>query len=116
MMEATLLDVLDDWQWESAWGWDFPAMAMTATRVGRPDLAVDALLMDTPKNTYSPVGHNPQFGGPLPLYNAANGGLLAAVSLMAAGWDATGAAGADRPGFPRDGTWQVRHEGFTVWP
>lgn len=116
VMEATLLDVLGDWKWESAWGWDFPAMAMTATRVGRPDLAVDALLMDTAKNTYSPVGHNPQFGSPLPLYNAANGGLLAAVSLMAAGWDSTEAAGTDCPGFPRDGTWQVRHEGFMVWP
>ncbi|MGW0578429.1 hypothetical protein ACWD25_21225 [Streptomyces sp. NPDC002920] len=45
----------------------------------------------------------------------ANGGLLAAVSLMAAGWDSTD-AGTDCPGFPRDGGWQVRHEGFTVWP
>lgn len=116
VMEATLLDVLDDWQWDSAWGWDFPAMAMTATRVGRPDLAVDALLMGTPKNTYSAVGHNPQFGSPLPLYNAANGGLLADVSLMAAGWESADAVGTDCPGFPSDGSWQVRHEGFTVWP
>ncbi|MFI1335266.1 hypothetical protein ACH4U7_35175 [Streptomyces sp. NPDC020845] len=113
VMEATLLDVLDDWKWDSAWGWDFPTMAMTATRVGRPDLAVDALLMDTPKNTYTAVGHNPQFGSLLPLYNSANGGLLAAVSLMAAGWDT---ADTDCPGFPRDGSWQVQHEGFTVWP
>ncbi|MFI6374388.1 hypothetical protein [Streptomyces sp. NPDC050546] len=113
VMEATLLDVLGDWQWDSAWGWDFPVMAMTATRVGRPDLAVDALLMDTPKNAYLAVGHNPQFGSLLPLYNSANGGLLAAVSLMAAGWDS---AGTDCPGFPRDGSWQVHHEGFTVWP
>jgi hypothetical protein len=112
-MEATLLNVLADWKWESAWGWDFPVMAMTATRVGRPDLAVDALLMETPRNTYSAVGHNPQFGSLLPLYNPANGGLLAAVSLMAAGWDR---AGRDFDGFPRDGSWQVQHEGFTVWP
>ncbi|MER6960108.1 hypothetical protein [Streptomyces sp. NPDC000618] len=112
-MEATLVDVLDDWQWDTAWGWDFPAMAMTATRVGRPDLAVDALLRDTPRNTYSAVGHNPQFGSLLPLYNPANGGLLAAVSLMAAGWDS---ADADCPGFPRDGSWHVRHEGFIRWP
>jgi hypothetical protein len=113
VMEATLLDVLDDWQWDTAWGWDFPVMAMTATRVGRPDLAVDALLMDTPKNAYSAVGHNPQFGSLLPLYNSANGGLLAAVSLMAAGWES---ADNDCPGFPRDGSWQVQHEGFTLWP
>ena len=38
----------DDWQWPSAWGWDFPVMAMTATRVGRPDLAVEALLEGGP--------------------------------------------------------------------
>ncbi|MEU1515125.1 hypothetical protein ABZ490_23760 [Streptomyces sp. NPDC005811] len=113
VMEATLVDVLGDWKWDSAWGWDFPVMAMTATRVGRPDLAVDALLMDTPKNAYSVVGHNPQIGALLPLYNPANGGLLAAVSLMVAGWDG---ADADCPGFPRDGGWQVRHEGLTVWP
>ncbi|MFJ8021476.1 hypothetical protein [Streptomyces sp. NPDC096311] len=119
VMEATLLDVLADWEWESAWGWDFPVLAMTATRVGRPDLAVDALLMDTAKNTYSAVGHNPQLGSALPLYNPANGGLLAAVSLMAAGWDATGTGNPDSrdlPGFPHDGSWQVRHEGFTLWP
>ncbi|MET8978054.1 hypothetical protein ABZX85_20815 [Streptomyces sp. NPDC004539] len=113
VMAATLLDVLDDWQWETAWGWDFPVLAMTATRLGRPELAVDALLMDTAKNTYSAVGHNPQFGSLLPLYNSANGGLLAAVSLMAAGWEG---AGTDSPGFPADGSWRVRHEGFTVWP
>ncbi|GAA1614808.1 hypothetical protein [Actinoplanes couchii] len=113
VMAATLVDVLDDWDWDSAWGWDFPAMAMTATRVGRPDLAVDALLADRVKNRYLPTGHCPQMGSLLPLYLPANGGLLAAVSLMAAGWD-----GADRdiPGFPADGTWTVRHEGFRAWP
>ncbi|MEE1800689.1 hypothetical protein PUR57_18765 [Streptomyces sp. JV176] len=112
-MEATLLDVRDHWEWDSAWGWDFPAMAMTATRVGRPDLAVDALLMDTPKNRYLATGHCPQMGSVLPVYLPANGGLLAAVSLMTAGWEG---ADADCPGFPDDGGWSVRHEGFTVWP
>jgi hypothetical protein len=113
VMHATLLDVRDDWDWNSAWGWDFPVMAMTAARVGRPDLAVDALLMDTPKNGYLPTGHNPQMGGVLPLYLPGNGGLLAAVSLMAAGWDG---CDDDCPGFPGDGRWTVRHEGFIRWP
>ncbi|XVQ15495.1 hypothetical protein ACQP1W_24075 [Spirillospora sp. CA-255316] len=112
-MEATLLDVRDSWDWNTAWGWDFPVMAMTATRVGRPDLAVDALLMDGPKNGYLPTGHSPQIGSLLPIYLPANGALLAAVSLMAAGWEG---AGTDCPGFPDDGTWTVRHEGFTAWP
>ena len=112
-MEATLLDVRDTWEWNTAWGWDFPAMAMTATRLDRPDLAVSALLADSPKNTCLPTGHHPQIGSLLPVYLPANGGLLAAVSLMAAGWDG---AGTDLPGFPKDGTWTVRHEGFTRWP
>ena len=110
---ATLLDIRDNWAWDTAWGWDFPAMAMTATRIGRPDLAVDSLLMDTAKNQYLPTGHSPQIGSLLPIYLPANGGLLAAVSLMAAGWDGTDT---DSPGFPRDGRWSVRHEGFTPWP
>ncbi|MBZ3905491.1 hypothetical protein [Streptomyces griseiscabiei] len=112
VMAATLQDVRADWEWNSAWGWDFPVMAMTATRVGRPDLAVDALLMRTPKNHYLPTGHAPQIGSFLPIYLPSNGALLAAVSLMAGGWD-----GADRdcPGFPAEG-WTVRHEGFTPWP
>ncbi|WP_194903925.1 hypothetical protein [Catenulispora rubra] len=113
VMEATLLDVRANWDWDSAWGWDFPAMAMTATRIGRPDLAVDALLMDSPKNQYLTTGHCPQMGSLLPIYLPANGGLLAAVSLMAAGWDG---ADTDCPGFPANGTWSVQHEGFVPWP
>ncbi|GGX30899.1 hypothetical protein [Streptomyces lomondensis] len=112
-MEATLLDVRDDWDWNSAWGWDFPVMAMTATRLGRPDLAIDMLLTDTPKNQYAPTGHTPQIGSLLPIYLPAGGALLAAVSLMVAGWDG---AGDDVPGFPKDGSWTIRHEGFTPWP
>jgi hypothetical protein len=32
---------------------------------------------------------------------------------MAAGWEDIDA---DCPGFPADGSWTVRHEGFTAWP
>ncbi|MEV6158291.1 hypothetical protein AB0L53_48945 [Nonomuraea sp. NPDC052129] len=114
VMEATLLDVRDHWDWNSAWGWDFPVMAMTATRLGRPDLAVDALLTDTAKNTYLATGHSPQIGSILPLYLPANGALLTAVSLMVAGWES---ADTDEcPGFPGDGSWTVQHEGFQAWP
>ena len=59
VMRATLADVLANWDWDSAWGWDFPVMAMTATRIGDPDTAIDSLLMDRPKNAYLPNGHNP---------------------------------------------------------
>ena len=113
VMRATLDDVLENWDWDSAWGWDFPVLAMTAARVGDPRTAVDALLMDKPKNEYLRNGHNPQRGNRLPVYLPGNGGLLAAVSLMVGGWD-----GADgpAPGFPTDGTWDVRFEGFAPWP
>ena len=66
-------------------------MAMTAARLGLADLAVDALLMDVPKNQYLVNGHNWQTPA-LPAYLPGNGGLLAAVALMAslgafpAGW------------------------------
>lgn len=113
VMATTLAHVTETWAWDSAWGWDFPVLAMTAARCGDPEGAVDALLMDQPKNTYLPNGHNPQRGNRLPIYLPGNGGLLAAVSLMAGGWD-----GADgpTPGFPKDGTWDVTVEGFTPWP
>jgi hypothetical protein len=110
-MRATLHDVLSTWDWTSTWGWDYPAMAMTATRLGEPHTAVDVLLLDTPKNTYLPNGHNRQHDT-LPVYLPGNGGLLAAVALMAAGWEGSG----HTPGFPDDGTWTVRHEGLVPSP
>ncbi len=113
VMEATLREVARTWDWDSAWGWDFPTMAMTAARVGAPAQAIDALLVDCSKNVCLPTGHNPQRGNRLPLYLPGNGGLLAAISLMAGGWD--GSVG-DAPGFPKDGTWDVSCEGFTPWP
>ncbi|MDR0847795.1 MAG: hypothetical protein LBN10_01920 [Propionibacteriaceae bacterium] len=104
-MEATLLDVRRDWDWGSTWGWDYPMMAMTATRVGRPDLAVDSLLFDKGKNTYLPNGHNWQTPE-LPAYLPGNGGLLSAVALMAAGWDGS----KPHPGFGPE--WVVEAEGI----
>ncbi|MGO4588672.1 hypothetical protein [Paenarthrobacter sp. 2TAF44] len=111
IMRATLSDVLADWDWGSTWGWDYPVMAMTAARLEDPEAAVDALLLSAGKNTFLPNGHNRQTDS-LPLYLPGNGGLLAAVALMAAGWD----NGPDRhaPGFPAD--WTVTWEGLVRSP
>jgi hypothetical protein len=111
IMRATLADVLADWDWGSTWGWDYPVMAMTAARLGNPEAAVDALLMEAGKNTVLPNGHNRQTDS-LPLYLPGNGGLLAAVALMAAGWD----NGPQRhaPGFPP--AWTVAWEELVVAP
>ena len=86
---------------------------MCAARVGEPARAVDALLMDTPKNTYRASGQNYQRPG-LSVYLPGNGGLLTAVAMMAAGWD--GGPQSHAPGFPDDGTWQVRFEGLRPLP
>ncbi len=111
VMADTLASVLGDWEWDSAWGWDFPVAAMTATRLGDPARAVDALLADRAKNHYSVVGHIRQMGNTIPVYLPGNGGLLAAVSLMIAGTD-TGVP--ELGGFPDD--WTIAHEGFIRWP
>jgi len=112
-MRRTLEKVMQSWNWERTWGWDFSLIAMTAARVGRPDLAIDALLMDVQKNTYLNNGHNYQ-DERLPAYLPGNGGLLTAVAMMAAGWD--GAPAIFAPGFPGDGNWVVKFEGLSPLP
>ena len=104
LMRETLRDVWRNWEWPTAWGWDFPVMAMTATRVGEPALALDALLRDEDKNRYTEVGHNPQMRGILPLYLPGNGSLLLAAALLA-----------QSDGFAVDG-WTASAEGFRPFP
>lgn len=112
-MRRTFDWIWDHWDWPSTWGWDYPMMAMTAARLGDPRRAVDALLLDTPKNVYRPNGHNYQRPG-LTIYLPGNGGLLYAVAMMAAGWD--GGPERPAPGFPADGSWVVRFEGLRKAP
>ena len=110
-MRRTLHAVLDQWRMDSTWGWDFPMLAMCAARLGEPDTAVRCLMLDSPKNTYLPNGHNMQSSQSLPLYLPGNGALLLAVAMMCAGWDG---CGEETPGFP-DG-WQVRWEDILPMP
>ena len=97
-----------NWKWETSWGWDYPMMAMGAARMGETHNAVDALLMNQQKNTYLLNGHNYQ-DARLRLYLPGNGGLLMAVAMMCAGWDGSIHP---NPGFPQDGSWNVRWEGL----
>jgi hypothetical protein len=112
IMANTFDEIMGRWNWETTWGWDYPMLAMCAARLGKPEKAIDALLMDVQKNTYLENGHNYQ-DQRLRLYLPGNGGLLTAVAMMAAGWD--GASG-DAPGFPKDGKWNVRWEGLRGMP
>ena len=107
-MAATLDWVMQQWNWPTTWGWDYGMTAMCAARLGKPETALQALLIDTQKNTYLKNGHNFQTSDRLRIYLPGNGALLAAVAMMCAGWD--GCTLGSNPGFPKDGTWNVRWE------
>jgi len=109
IMRNTLKVVMQKWDWPSTWGWDYPMVAMCATRLNEPEIALDALLKDVQKNTYLKNGHNFQ-SARLRIYLPGNGGFLKAVSMMCAGWEG---CTTDNPGFPKDGSWMVKWEGLT---
>ncbi|HTY63329.1 MAG TPA: hypothetical protein VMG30_13865 [Acidobacteriota bacterium] len=127
-MTRTLDAVMQTWDWETKiWGWDYPMIAMTATRLGRPNLAMEILLRDGPNNRYLASGHCPQGSDEalpkdarpgtrkreIAAYLPANGAFLSAVALMVAGWDG---CKEPQPGIPKDGTWSVRVEGLHPLP
>ena len=109
-MKQTLDWVMKHWNWPTTWGWDYGMIAMCAARLGNPETALKALLIDTQKNTYLPNGHNFQTADRLRIYLPGNGALLTAIAMMCAGWD--GCEEPLNPGFPKDGTWNVRWEGL----
>jgi protein-glucosylgalactosylhydroxylysine glucosidase len=111
-MQRTFDTVWKTWQWPDTWGWDFPMTAMTAARLGKPEKAIDALFMNIKTNTYLKNGHNYQ-DGRLRIYLPGNGGVLATVAMLAGGWD--GSVG-QNPGFPKNGKWKVKSEGFKKMP
>jgi protein-glucosylgalactosylhydroxylysine glucosidase len=108
IMRNTFKEIMNHWQWETTWGWDYPLLAMTAARLNKPEQAISALLMDVQKNTYLVNGHNYQ-DERLRLYLPGNGGTLAVVAMMCAGWDGNEIT---NPGFPKDGKWNVKWEGL----
>ena len=111
-MRNTLDGVLTQWQWNTKiWGWDYPMIAMTATRLGEADKAIDILLKDSPGNAYEVNGNCWQRQS-LPLYLPANGSLLSAVALMVGGYDGS----IEQPGIPKNGKWVVKSEGLKRLP
>jgi hypothetical protein len=107
-MKNTFNWIWNNWRWKDTWGWDYPMVAMTATRLGMPGKAVDALLMPVQKNTYLNNGHNFQ-DDRLTIYLPGNGGLLAAIAMMCAGFERDHG---DNPGIPKTGGWNVKWEGL----
>lgn len=124
-MDRTLTAVLQKWDWKTKiFGWDYPMVAMTATRLGRPEDAIEILLRDGPNNRYTASGHCPQGSDraqssqaegrrEIAVYLPANGAFLSALALMVAGWEG---CEQEHPGFPNDGTWTIRAEGLQRLP
>jgi len=109
-MQRTLSWVMENWNWDTTWGWDYGMTAMCAARLGDGENAIRALLIDKGKNTYLVSGHNYQEPKRLRLYLPGNGALLDAVAMMCAGWD--GCPDMKNPGFPQNGKWNVKWEGL----
>jgi hypothetical protein len=126
-MRNTLSAVEAHWDLRQTWGWDFPLMAMTATRLHQPQEAINLLFHDAPNNRFGPTGMTPRTHlesgtsgttGPTDhrdaeTYFPSNGSLLCAIALMAAGWDGESTP---TPGFPKNGQWRVRSEGVRSLP
>lgn len=106
VMHATNEAVTEQWDFSRCWGWDFPMLAMNAARLGKPEQAVDYLFHEL--FTFHDQGMAEAIRVQPP-YFPANGGLLYAVAMMAAGWD--GAPDRNAPGFPEG--WNVRSEGLS---
>jgi hypothetical protein len=112
IMKNTFDWIWNHWSWKDTWGWDFPMTAMTATRFGMADKAIDALLMNIQTNTYLVNGHNYQ-DDRLRIYLPGNGGLLTAIAMMVAGFDGSKQS---MPGIPKNGKWKVKWEGLKRMP
>jgi hypothetical protein len=112
IMRNTFNWIWKNWSWKDTWGWDFPMVSMTATRLGMPEKAMDVLMMNITTNTYLVNGHNYQ-DDRLRLYLPGNGGLLSAVALMCAGYDG---CKEQNPGIPKNRKWKVKWEGLKKHP
>jgi hypothetical protein len=112
IMERTYQKVQSVWRYDTGWGWDFPMVAMCAARLGHQGQAVDMLLHASPKFVFDEHGFVGG-GNPYP-YIPSNGGLLYAVAMMTAGWD--GDKNLPEPGWPKDGSWVIKWEGFKKAP
>ncbi len=131
-MRRTLKAVVSDWDLRRTWGWDWPLMAMTATRLDEPQMAMGFLLTDADNFQFGSSGMTPRLqtgtepvlpaagspNGPgfqrvAETYFPSNGALLLAVGLMVAGGQSVHEL---NPGFPPDGQWIVHSEGIIPLP
>jgi len=108
ILRNTFTEVLKTWNFDRTWGWDYPVFAMTAARLNKPETAIEMLLYKSEHNYFDSLGYNSW------VYFPGNGGLLSAIAMMAGGWD--GGPDSYAPGFPKNGKWNVKVEGFSKMP
>lgn len=96
---------------QNAVTWGTAMMAMCAARLNEPNLAINLLVGHYDQNPFRVSGYTVRRPDQTPKYMPANGGWLAAVAMMAAGWDGSTS---NAPGFPKD--WKVRYEGLQPMP
>lgn len=113
IMENTMKEILRVWDFHSMWGWDFAMMAMTFSRLGKQEEALDMLLYDTAKNTYVASGNNYQkLRQDLPLYLPGNGSLLLSLPLIIVGANNE----KNQSGKKQIGKWHVTYENMNGFP
>jgi protein-glucosylgalactosylhydroxylysine glucosidase len=108
IMKKTLNWIWENWNWNDTWGWDFPMVAMTASKLGMSKLAIEALLMPMKTNTFLKNGHNFQ-DNRLTIYLPGNGGLLSAIAMICSEWEKKSGKGRK---FYDDNGLYVKWEGF----
>ncbi|HEY2828180.1 MAG TPA: hypothetical protein VGJ04_11330, partial [Pirellulales bacterium] len=113
VMRNTLRAITDAarWQPQEDQTWGTAMVAMCAARLNEPDLAVDLLVGGDGEKAFRRSGYAVRRPQQTPMYMPANGGWLAAVAMMAAGWDGNTEWA---PGFPKN--WKVRYEGLQPIP
>jgi len=99
------------WHPEEDQTWGTAMVAMCAARLNEPETAIKMLVGDMDVKSFRPSGYTIRRPNQTPMYMPANGGWLAAVAMMAAGWDGHTE---HAPGFPKN--WKVRYEGLQPMP
>lgn len=99
-------------RWNS---WAMGQGALTATRLGDAQAAVDIVTNDVPSACFMPQGYvrRPKEPRGCPAYMPFNASFLSAVAMMASGYDT---ADETAPGFPKNAGWTVRAEGINKMP
>lgn len=96
--------------------WSMGKAALTAARLGLQETAIDIVCNDSPKAAFNKSGYvpRPKEGIACPAYLPVNSSFMAAVGMMAAGWD--DGPNINAPGFPQDGSWKVKVENMLKLP